>query len=85
MNELLRIQFAKTCIGAAVGIYVILDFFVFAQICTERSRKCFMRPSGTDLSEQKIPVLVLILYKLHYIYSIFVDLFFVLQTALQNL
>ena len=39
-----------------------------------------MRASG-NLPEQRVPVLVLILYKLHYVYSIFVDLFFVLQTA----
>ena len=35
MNELRRIQFEKASIGKAVGIYIILDFFVFAQICTE--------------------------------------------------
>ena len=46
MNELRRIQFEKASIGKAVGIYNILDFFVFAQKCTELSRKCFMRASG---------------------------------------
>ena len=39
-----------------------------------------MRASG-NLSEQKVPVLVLMLYKLQYVYSIFVDLFFVIETA----
>ena len=58
----------------------ITFFFVFAQICTELSWKCFMRASG-NLPEQKPPVWVLIFYKLHYVYSLFVNLFFVLQTA----
>ena len=46
IKELHRIQFENASIRPGVGIYVILDFFVFAQICTELSRKCLIRASG---------------------------------------